>query len=526
MFPSMNFKAIYCPKKTCQLGIFCHFSHDKPPPICTSTVSKSISIRKSLSKEQQEFKSDTKSIKLEQKKSQTILSSSTDKEIKGRVKDLEMIRRRSIDKQSQKIQVQFPRESNGQKRIKLDSPNTQESTIKPKLTKVYLNRHPTNPSSKLSCPIIQPSFDSQIKIISRQKAVSKFYEEFVRIYQNLNKLELAYDHATKQELALCSISNDKSYMNLAMGILRRLRSRPLANNDFDVGIDGEWTLQKVEENIVPYDTLKALVLSADELKLYDYPTIESVNDNSKLDSSSNQNCDRCNEKYTPESDPKIQECQYHWGRLRSIKGQKFHTCCQGELGSIGCSTGPHVFKDDFDYDLNIKIPFKTLSTNPDPKHKVLAFDCEMCYTTGGFELVRVTIVDYFGTKILDKFVKPDNPILCYNTKFSGVKESDLNGPDVMNLAQVQEYFQSIANVDTILMGHGLENDLRQIRLLHSNIVDTAALYPHPSGMPYRYSLKLLTQTVLGRFIQEGQHDSLEDTLAVLDLVKEYIKKTP
>ena len=44
-------------------------------------------------------------------------------------------------------------------------------------------------------------------------------------------------------------------------------------------------------------------------------------------------------------------------------------------------------------------------------------DCEMCYTTYGIELTRVTVVDEDGADAYESFVRPDNPILDYNTRY-------------------------------------------------------------------------------------------------------------
>lgn len=47
------------------------------------------------------------------------------------------------------------------------------------------------------------------------------------------------------------------------------------------------------------------------------------------------------------------------------------------------------------------------------------------------------------------------------------------------LADVQKRVCDIVAAETLLVGHGLENDLVALRVLHANCIDTALLYPHP-----------------------------------------------
>jgi RNA exonuclease 1 len=40
-----------------------------------------------------------------------------------------------------------------------------------------------------------------------------------------------------------------------------------------------------------------------------------------------------------------------------------------------------------------------------------------CYTTGGFELIRISAVDKAGKTIMDELVKPKHTVLDLNSRF-------------------------------------------------------------------------------------------------------------
>ena len=48
--------------------------------------------------------------------------------------------------------------------------------------------------------------------------------------------------------------------------------------------------------------------------------------------------------------------------------------------------------------------------------QVYALDCEMCYTTIGLQLTRITIVDMNLKTVFESIVKPSHPIVDYNTR--------------------------------------------------------------------------------------------------------------
>ena len=135
----------------------------------------------------------------------------------------------------------------------------------------------------------------------------------------------------------------------------------------------------------------------------------------------------------------------------------------------------------------------------------------------------------------------DIPILYKNNRqYSRTRNVEMfyspeSGP-TKNLKEVQNDLMGFINADTILVGHGLENDLRlfykcwcniclgiagrslywldddqdinikfdvkdifnsrALQLVHSVVLDTSAVFPHYCGLPYRRSLRSLVSSYL------------------------------
>ncbi|KAG1680781.1 hypothetical protein FOA52_008114 [Chlamydomonas sp. UWO 241] len=160
----------------------------------------------------------------------------------------------------------------------------------------------------------------------------------------------------------------------------------------------------------------------------------------------------------------------------------------------------------------------------DPE-RMVGCDCEMVITAHGFELARLTLVDGQGAVLMDEFVLPTNEVTDYNTRYSGIEAKTLAGC-TLTLEGARQRFCGLVSAETLLVGHSLENDLNCLKVVHSRILDTALLYPHPKGPPFRSALKVLCQKYLRRKIQDGSHDSIIDARCAMDLAWLKIRHGP
>ncbi|EEA19937.1 RNA exonuclease 3 [Talaromyces marneffei ATCC 18224] len=249
------------------------------------------------------------------------------------------------------------------------------------------------------------------------------------------------------------------------------------------------------------------------------------------------------------------QCTYHPGKVfrpsrkatDHITGgqtEAYFPCCNETVGtSAGCTKAEHhVFKVSDPKRLAAVLQFEETPSHADGQSRgPVTFDCEMGYTTLGMELIRLTALSWpQGDTLLDVLVKPIGEILDLNSRYSGVfpehfasaipyakppppKEPGEGKMQVVDSpAAARSLLFDLIDPSTPLIGHAIDNDLNVVRIIHPTIIDTVLLYPHPRGLPIRYSLKHLTKLHLERDIQMGGdkgHDSKEDALATGDLVR-------
>ncbi|KAK2062215.1 exonuclease [Colletotrichum caudatum] len=287
-----------------------------------------------------------------------------------------------------------------------------------------------------------------------------------------------------------------------------------------------------------------------------------------------EKCDRCDKRFQMfpgrrEEDGALASggtCTFHWGKTyfpeRQLgdrsKQQKRYRCCGQAVGdSAGCHTNPHhVFKASDPKRLATVLNYAETPANPNtPSDRAVCFDCEMCYTVHGLELVRLTATAWpTGEELLDVLVQPVGEILDLNSRYSGVWPEDMASAEpwstkredptpaqakkmaspkktkkkmkIVSCPEVaRDLLFSLIAPGTPLIGHGLENDLNAVRIVHPTVIDTVLLFPHKHGLPYRQGLKMLMDNLLNRKIQVETvgkvkgHDSAEDARAAGDLVR-------
>lgn len=286
-------------------------------------------------------------------------------------------------------------------------------------------------------------------------------------------------------------------------------------------------------------------------------------------------CDRCKTRFQVfpgrrEEDGSLTSggsCTYHFGKPfwserppldPKAKREKKYRCCGQSMGdSTGCTKcDSHVFKISEVKRMAAVLNFQETPDNPGKQSAPpVCIDGEMGYTVYGLELIRLTATSWpSGNELFDVLVRPMGQILDLNSRYSGVQPVDMaeaipwdklprvdptskeTGATKRKLrivespAAARALLFSHLSPQTPIIGHGLENDLNATRIIHPTVVDTALLYPHNAGLPYRNGLKMLMHTLLNRHIQvvadgkmEG-HDSKEDANAAGDLVRLAVAK--
>uniref|UniRef100_A0A7M4FBZ5 Exonuclease domain-containing protein n=1 Tax=Crocodylus porosus TaxID=8502 RepID=A0A7M4FBZ5_CROPO len=405
-------------------------------------------------------------------------------------------------------------------------------------------------------PSVVPESGSKVSHDTRQRYVNFFVEEYMKICRTVNE---AFDKALAEEKAIYDRCGSKNmYLNITVNTLKKLRDHgSLSSNGNSTGgrsgvlhaadlfpgppiacsAKSSLVLTRYLTGIVLYRLLKDYLLTDEQLNVNNFPQPNpekpgNATTDYKNSYSCKRTCCRCGKIYAVTSSGKHirkEECNYHFGRVQRHKVpggmESRYSCCEGVVGSPGCQVAKLHVHDGRKENLEGFMKTFIKPPPPDGNHGVYALDCEMCYTTQGLELTRVTVVDPNLEVAYNTFVKPDNDIIDYNTRFSGVTEEDLKNTTT-TIRDVQAILLNLFSAATILIGHSLESDLFAVKLFHNTVVDTSIVFPHRLGLPHKRALKNLTADYLRRIIQDdvGGHDSSEDAAACMELMLWKVKE--
>ncbi|KAK2901802.1 RNA exonuclease 1 homolog isoform X1 [Channa argus] len=438
------------------------------------------------------------------------------------------------------------------------------STCKPSLSTTFASAH-SSPAA-LTCPQpaiyaapaksvpnkrkLKQQFEAPKEKVPhdvRQRYVNLFTKEFIKTTANVND---AFEKAVAEERTVYNRSVNKlKYLSVAVNALKRLKNQSAVLTKDENQVTRQGSKGNVPLNVKSfkgnvddtalYESLTDYILTEERLIESNYPVQHPEKPGCAVlfaDSKKGNTdpfkkiCCRCGATYSVSQTGKHirkEECNYHYGKgvENKVPGgvETRYSCCEGVMGAPGCQ----VFKLHVHDSLSLDGFVSTVPRHPSDRScpKVYSLDCEMCYTIHGLELSRVTVVNSSLQVIYDTFVKPDNEVIDYNTRFSGIGEEDVKGNHT-SLKEVQQILLSFISADTILIGHGLETDLCALKLLHGMVVDTSVVFPHRLGPPRKQTLNDLTAEYLRRIIQESVcgHDTAEDAAACMELMLWKVKE--
>ncbi|XP_010137045.1 PREDICTED: RNA exonuclease 1 homolog, partial [Buceros rhinoceros silvestris] len=381
-------------------------------------------------------------------------------------------------------------------------------------------------------PSIQES-RSKVPLQTRERYISLFFSE---CFQICGTVKEAFDKALIEEQSIYDrCGSKKMYLNFAAKTLKKLRDHgQLTSSGFYHG-----TVMSEEEKAFSgdalYELLKVYLLTEEQLKQNNFPhpnpeknggaILPGVVKNAEYDAFKRVCC-RCGTVYTVTSSGEHrskEECNYHSGQIlkQKVPGgmEKRYSCCERIVGSAGCQTAKLHVHDGRKEKLEGFMKAFVKSPPSAGTYGVYALDCEMCYTTHGLEVTRVTVVDAKLQVIYDSLVKPDGKVIDYDLSLSGVTEDDVKYATT-SLRNVQAILLNLFSADTILIGHNLEKNLLALKLIHYTVIDTSVVFPHRLGFPHKRALRSLTAEYLRRIHQDdvAGHNSREDAIACMELI--------
>ncbi|KAG6461673.1 hypothetical protein O3G_MSEX012778 [Manduca sexta] len=410
-------------------------------------------------------------------------------------------------------------------------------------------------------PGILEALGSKIPANIRSKYLNMMIDECLKLYVTATD---AYSRAQHEELATSKKCNTVPiYKNSAVLTVSRLRkellecngvkksgsdSSTLARTPGGKAIEtGSWSIENKNRKTIDnhefsgsklYNNIQKWILTEEQLQQNGYPrphqsgekgrAIIYGQNKQKPPKGLIRTCCRCKKDYSVDKKgfPALkEECIYHPNNKYRMRGEVRYQCCSQDGSSDGCCVAPSHVYEFVDYD-NLRGYVKTLP--PDTfkdDYGVYSLDCEMCYTTHGLDLTRLTVINSACKVVYETLIKPMHPIIDYNTRFSGITEEQMAEVKT-SLLEVQATLLTMFSSKTILIGHSLESDFKALKLIHDTVIDTSVLFPHKMGPPYKRALRNLSSEYLKKIIQNSVdgHNSAEDATVCMELIHYKLKE--
>ncbi|KAK7064292.1 hypothetical protein R3P38DRAFT_36602 [Favolaschia claudopus] len=142
-------------------------------------------------------------------------------------------------------------------------------------------------------------------------------------------------------------------------------------------------------------------------------------------------------------------------------------------------------------------------------------------------IARIVVVDFQGTPLLDKFVRPTMEVVDYREATTGIKSWQLFSKEAVAFNVLQQYIANLMR-GKIVVGHGIWNDLSVLGIPHPAVAtrDVALYQPFRNALrsPHQIiGLQTLCWQLMRRRCQEGLIDPSENARAAMDLYRSHSK---
>lgn len=171
----------------------------------------------------------------------------------------------------------------------------------------------------------------------------------------------------------------------------------------------------------------------------------------------------------------------------------------------------------------------TFEEDEEVNNKFVAIDCEMVETTKSKNFpARVSIVNYYGDVLLDRYVEPDAPVTQWRTRFSGISPQVLDKArkegTIVTIEKIQKLLNFVTLLGMVTIGHNVSCDLKSLQysLPKDKVLDTQRLKRFKTDCGGD-GLRRLIDHYFNIKIQKSKngHDSVEDARASMLLFRTF-----